>query len=255
MSGQVCMITNRFYVVIDIRIDVWPSLLVIRSALHDMKKMRDDTTRCTPLPVVIEIKSPRIRQSTSKDFKCFPSWMVSPNTSINKLTLCICITWLPNIGMRKHAVATVQPTIRTPNETIERFMPILNTPSVKQDLWRPIRNIITIFIRDKRKVWWRPNKHPTKSTGDPGCERQRVRKRLLFIEDAVAIRIFKYLNTTHRIVCMFLAGLVIKIFHNPHPATIIETEGDGLSDIGLSSKNRDFKSIRYGHFRNCFRWL
>ena len=60
MSRQVRVISDGFNVVIDVRINVWACLLVIRSTLYDMKKMWNNTTRCTPLPVIIEIEPPRV---------------------------------------------------------------------------------------------------------------------------------------------------------------------------------------------------
>ena len=87
MSRQVSVITNRLDVVVNVRIDVRAALLVINAALHNVEQMRDHAARRESLTVIVKVKAPRVGESTSKHFVRFSNRVVTPDASIDELSL------------------------------------------------------------------------------------------------------------------------------------------------------------------------
>ena len=130
VSGLVNMIPNSLNVIIYERVYILFALLMINAPLYDMKEMRDHTTSSKSLPHIIEIKTPGIRQALGKDFKFLGLRMEAPNATINKLPVFILITGATYTRLGENTMTTIQPAIRAPNETVQSFMPVLNTPTV-----------------------------------------------------------------------------------------------------------------------------
>lgn len=55
------VITDRFDIVVDMRVHMREALFRVRTALNDVKQVRDDATCCEGLAMLVEIEAPRIR--------------------------------------------------------------------------------------------------------------------------------------------------------------------------------------------------
>ena len=132
VSRQVSVVADRLNVVVDVWVDVWLALLVIDAALHDMKQMRDHTAGGEALAVVVEIESPWIRQAPRENFERLSSWMIPPDSTVDELSLCLFVTGFADVGMGEDSVATVKPAVRSPDETVQRFVAVANSPTIKQ---------------------------------------------------------------------------------------------------------------------------
>ena len=71
MRRQVGMVTNRFDVVVDMRVHVGAALFGVNATLDHMKQVWDHTTCCESLSLIIEVESPWVRQSAGIHFKFF----------------------------------------------------------------------------------------------------------------------------------------------------------------------------------------
>ena len=93
--------------------------------------MRDDTAGCETLAMLIEIKPPRVGEPAGIDFEFVLYGMVSPDSPVNKLSLVFGGIGKTDFGFCENAMASIQPSIRSPNETVERFMPVIDSPAVE----------------------------------------------------------------------------------------------------------------------------
>ncbi len=178
--------------------------------------------------------------------------MIPPNAAIDKLSFCVIVTWFAHARLRKHAMASVQPTIGPPDETVQRLVPIVDPPTIEQYLGRTVWLVVTIGIGNKGQMGWRADKDATKSTGQPRCESQLVSKGLLLVEDTVAIGVLQDLNPADLIVGVLATRLIVEILGNPHPSSVVKTKGDGFGNVRLGSEYRDFESVGNRHFCDRF---
>src|SRR6056300_661368 len=149
VSRLMCMIANGLDVVIHIGVYILLALLVIDAPLYDMKKVRNDTASSETLTHVIKIKTPWVRKTLSKYFEFLSLWMETPDSTVYKLTVLVFGARTTNTRLSKYSMTPIQPTIRTPYETIEGFMTVLNTPTIQQDFMRSVGFIVTIGIGNK----------------------------------------------------------------------------------------------------------
>ncbi len=92
--------------------------------------------------------------------------VVAPYTRIDELTLVVARARLSDVRISKNAMTPIQPTIGSPNEAVQRFMSVVESPTIKQDLARSIRNIIAIRIWDETEIRRRPDIDPAKADRD-----------------------------------------------------------------------------------------
>ena len=133
MRGAMAMIGDGLDIIEDVRIDVAAALTVIDAAGDDMPEMRDHAGGDEDLAVVIKVHSPRIAEAVRDDFKAVLRWMVTPNTTINVLTIfdrnlgrerIALVEDFAAIGRLAHgracgeALAAVEPAIGSPIEAI-----------------------------------------------------------------------------------------------------------------------------------------
>ena len=130
MRGQMGVIADGFNIVVNVRVHMRPTLFVINASLNDMEQMWDHAARREPLSVIVEIESPWVGKAACEDFKPFFLRLVTPDTAINKLPIFWRDPRLPDERLGKHALASVQPTVGSPNKTVECFVSIIDSPAV-----------------------------------------------------------------------------------------------------------------------------
>ena len=72
--------------------------------------------------------------------------MKAPNPGIDKLPVFILCSWMTNLRLGEHTMTAIQPAIWSPNKTIESFVPVLNTPTIEENLVGTVGFIIPIRI-------------------------------------------------------------------------------------------------------------
>ena len=96
--------------------------------------------------------------------------MKAPNATINKLPVFILITGATYTRLGENTMTTIQPAIRAPNETIEGFMTVLNTPTIKQDFRGTIGYIVAVSIGDKDQFGGHTDIHPAHTDRETRAE-------------------------------------------------------------------------------------
>ena len=134
-------------------------------------------------------------------------------------------------------------------------MPIIDAPTVEQNLRRTIGDVIAIFVWNECQIRRRADKHSTKTTRQPGRECQLVSESFLLVEDSIAVGVFQNLNPADRIIGMLPSSLVIEVFSNPDPTSIVKAERDRLCDVRLGREHRNFEAVGNRHLRNGFGWF
>ena len=225
-------------------------LLVINAALNNVKQMRDDTTGCEAMADIIEIKSPRVRKPTGENLELFFDRMKSPDSGIDEISILFRSAGFPDPRLSENPVASIQPTVRAPDEAIQRFVSVLEAPTVEQDLRFPVRDIIAIRIRNEKQLRWRAEINTSKSHRYPRGKFDLIREQLLRVKDTIAIGIFKDLNSAENLILLVAPSIdVVVVLHNPESTAVVEGEGDGFSNVWFRRKDRDFESL--GDLHRC----
>ena len=102
------------------------------------------------LAAIVKIHTPGVTCPVREDLKRMPRRMVAPNGRVDPLAIFVRRSWLANTRMRKHSMAAIEPTVRPPNECVQRFVGILVSPTIQKNLWRAICNIVTVGIGNKK---------------------------------------------------------------------------------------------------------
>ena len=134
-------------------------------------------------------------------------------------------------------------------------MPIMDAPAIKEDFGRAIGFVVAILVGNESQVWWRTNKDTAKPNRNAGAKGELVGEEFLYVENAVAVCVFKYLDASDGLIGMGAAVDVVVVFHDPDAATVIEGEGDGFANGGLGGKNTDLKAILDVHLGDGFSGL
>src|ERR1051326_3116205 len=70
--------------------------------------------------------------------------------------------------MSKDALATVEPTVRSPSEGVKSFVGVLISPAIEQDLRFPRRlGLVAIFDGNEHEIRATPTQTPPKPTSRP----------------------------------------------------------------------------------------
>ena len=131
VGREMGVIPNRRDVVIHVRIQVSLALLVVVTALHDVKEVGNDAAGSKALADVIEIKAPRIRQPPGIHFELLLRRMIPPDSAVDEKTVFICHARLSDHGRGEDTVASIEPAIGPPDKTVQRLVSVVNTPSIQ----------------------------------------------------------------------------------------------------------------------------
>ena len=96
--------------------------------------------------------------------------------------------------MREHAVATVEPAIRAPDERVERFVRVFVGPAIEQHFRLAIRNVVAVLIGDEQQIRRRADEHAAEADFDAADQIQVLGEHLALVEFAVAIGVFENQN-------------------------------------------------------------
>ena len=87
VGGSVGVIPDSCDVVVDVGVQVRLALLVVDTALNDVEQVGNHTASGESLADIVEVKTPRIRESSSKNLETVLGWVVTPDSTIDELAL------------------------------------------------------------------------------------------------------------------------------------------------------------------------
>src|SRR5438874_1457681 len=114
------VIGDRLNVVVGEGIEVRARLAVVAPALDHVEEMRNHAGLNDALPARVEIDAPRIARPFREKLELPPHWMKAPHPGVQVYTLFFGRAGRADIRLREHAVAAVEPAVRSPRESIQR---------------------------------------------------------------------------------------------------------------------------------------
>ena len=110
-------------------------------------------------------------------------------------------------------------------------MGVVSDPTVEEDLGFRIGLIVAVFIRDEKEVWGSTNPDPAEPNFDAGEESAFVPKDFFGVVLAITIFVFEDEDA------VFAFPLdpvgVGSVFYDPETAPGINSESNGLNNVGL----------------------
>ena len=121
--------------------------------------------------------------------------MEAPDPGVEIDTFVFGSARLSNEGVGENALATVEPAVGSPDETVERFVSVMHAPAVEKNFGFGVRNIVTIRVGDEDKIRWSSKVNTTVSDCDTGSEGDFIVKEFFGVKDAVAIGVLENLDS------------------------------------------------------------
>ena len=223
---------------------------MITTALNHVEQMRNNACGHERFAFGIEIHAPGIASAVREHFELVSQWMVTPHACIDRCTIFFCCSRFANIRVREDAMATVEPTVRSPDKRVQRFVRILESPTVEQNLWPAIRFVVAVSIRNEHQVGCCSDPHATKANFQSADQVQPLSKDLSRVQSTVAIGVFKNQNSISASITLGALWVFVS-FRNPSATAVIERHRNRLFYIGLGSRDRYTKS--FWQFHRCRR--
>ena len=176
--------------------------------------------------------------------------MKAPDPGIDKLPVFILGTGMTNPRLGEHTMTAIQPAIRAPNETVESFVPVLNTPAIEKNFMGTVGFIVPIGIGNKNEFGGHANIDTTHADREAGAESQVLGKSLLLIKHTIPVHILKNLNAVSLVRTMGFPGLIIVILQGPKTAPEIEAKGNRFTNVRLGYESFDLKTLQGLHIGN-----
>lgn len=150
--------------------------------------------------------------------------------------------------MRENAVAAVEPAVRSPCEGVERFVSVLPTPAIEQNLCFPggLR-LIAIRNGNEQKMGRGADPHAAEAHFNAADEVQSFDEYRPAVELAITICVLEHDDAILAFALLGAIGIGVS-FGNPKSPAVVEGEGNGLLHVGFSRKHRGFETGRHCHY-------
>src|SRR5439155_361616 len=156
-------------------------------------EMRDHAHLGEELAVFVEVNAPGIAAAFSEHFENSPGRMITPDAGVHQLALSLGHARSADMRRAEHAVATVEPAVRSPGERVQYLVRISGViPAIQKDLriaGRP--GIVPIADRDVHQVWRRADPHTTETDLESAHEVEVLQEHAAFVELVVVIGVFE----------------------------------------------------------------
>lgn len=252
MRREVGVVADRLDGRIGVGVEVGAGLFVVDAALDDVEEVGDDATGGKAVAEIIEVEAPRIGEATCEDFEIAGLGVEAPDASIEVEAVVFRRTRFSDERVGKNALATVEPAVGSPDETVEGFVAVLHAPAVEKNFGFGVGNVVAISVGNENEIWGSAEVDPAVSDGNAGGEGDLVVEEFFGVEDAIAIGVLKNLDATELFVFVGAPVDVVVVFHDPDAAFGVEREGDGFADVWFGGVNGNVESLRDGHLGDGF---
>ena len=244
---EVGVVADRLDGRVSVGIEVGTGLFVVDATLDDVEEVGDDAAGGEAVAEIIEVEAPRIGESTGEDFEFASLGVEAPDPGVEIDTIVFGSARLSNEGVGENALATVEPAVGSPDETVEGFVAVMHAPAVEKNFGFGVRNIVTIRVGDEDKIRWSSKVNTTVSDCDTGSEGDFVVEEFFGIEDAVAISILENLDAAELLVLVRASIDIVIVFHDPNAPPGVKGKGDGFADVRFGGIDRNVESLRDRH--------
>ena len=93
--------------------------------------------------------------------------MIAKDAGIDAHPLIVGRARFSDLRVGEDAVGAIEPSIRTPNEIVERFVSILPAPAIEHDLWLTDCDILMVVLAwEEQQVWRSTDPYAAVTDGD-----------------------------------------------------------------------------------------
>ena len=245
------MVGNRLDVVVGERIEVLAGLTLVAGAGQDMIQMRDHTGRVEELAARVVIEAPRIARALGEDLEEVASRMKAPDPGVDLHALRVGSARLADHRVSEHAVVTVEPAVRTPDEAVERLMRVLETPAIKQH--DGLARLVVGVFGNEEEFWGRTDPHTAVADFDARDQIEAVLENRDLGVGAILLHVFQNQNA----IGAATIGALLRVghaLHDPKAAAFVEAHRDWLDHLGLGRDERDLEAFRQRHRLHRLGW-
>ena len=252
VGREVGVVAYRLDGRVGVGIKVGAGLFVVDAALDDVEEMGDDAAGGKAVAEIIEVEAPRIGEAASEDFEIAGLGMEAPDAGVEVEAIVFRIARFSDEGVGENALATVEPAVGSPDETVEGFVAVMHAPAVEKNFGFGVRNIVAIGVGDEDKIRRGSEVNTTVSDCDTGSEGDFIVEEFFGVEDSVAIGILENLDAAELLVLVRASVDVVIVFHDPNAPPGVKGKGDGFADVRFGGVDRNVKSLRDGHLGDRF---
>ena len=238
------VVRDRLDVAVGEAVEVLSGLAVVVAALDDMIQVGNHAGGDEGVADVVEIETPLVAHALGKHLEEFLRRMIAPHGSVERRALGVARAGASDVGMREHALVSVEPSIGSPHEAVQRFVRILPAPAVEHRLRRAVRDVVTIAIRNEQEVGRAAHPHAAVPDGDAAREIELIVEHRRAVMAAVAVGIFHHQDP---VAAVRGPGGVGVVLHHPEAAALIDRERDRLVHRRLAREGHGAKAGRERH--------
>ena len=248
LDPDVTVIPDRLDVPVDVRIEMLPPLAVVPRPLDDVPEVRDDARLGEELPVVVEVHPPRVAGAPGEDLELLLRGVVPPVGAVQRNPLPPGRARLPDPGVGEHPVAAVEPSVRPPDEAVERLVLVMAPPPVEHDLRFAVRHVVAVPVGNEEQVRRLAHPHPAEPDLEAAHEAQLVVKDLSRVVLPVAVGVLEDEDRVppgrlERTAWAFVA----EVLRHPDPAAVVDAHRIRLADGGFARERRDGEPLGHRH--------
>ena len=117
--GMICLVRAGF---LNVDVVVQSALPFVAGALNDVPEVRNHARLDEALAVFVEVNAPGIARAFREHFEDAPRGVKTPDRGIDALPLLLRRARLGDKRRTEHAVAAVEPAVRSPGKRVQRFV-------------------------------------------------------------------------------------------------------------------------------------
>ena len=198
-------------------------------------------------PLVV-VQAPLVAAAMSEHLKLVSQRMKSPNAGAQFDPITVRRAGLADARGVEHALVTVEPTIRSPQETVQALVRVLVTEAVEHHLRRTVRHVVVIAIGNEQQFRRRAHPHTAVSNLQTGHEVQSLGKHLARLKLPIAIAVLEDDDLVQALSGRSPGGITIGFRHPDAPA-FVPGERDRLLNVRFCRHQLRPESFRQIHLR------
>ena len=247
------MIRAHAHELISVRVRILAIHALVVCAGNQVPEMAGDRVRKKRIARFIPIHAPRIRPAIRHDLESFPRRMIAPNSHVHLRALRGGCAGSADIGRGENAVATVEPAVRPPAQTVYDVVPDRAVvPAIEHYFRRTIGKVVTIFVRDKEQIRRSRDPHAAEADFHGSQTLALIPKNRAFVETTVVVRVVE----NHDPIALLRVEVHLRLrisvtLHHPQTSARIRGDRDRLLHIRLGGKHGDVKSRRHANAGGC----
>ena len=166
VGREVGVVTDRLDGRVSVGIEIGSGLLVVDAALDDVEEVGDDAAGGEAVAEIIEVEAPGIGEAAGEDFKFAGLGVEAPDAGVEVESIFFGSAGFSDEGVGENALATVEPAVGAPDETVESFVSVVHAPAVEENFWFGIGNVVAIGVGNENEIGWSTEVDSAVADGD-----------------------------------------------------------------------------------------